>query len=69
MRVLYASRDLLAKEKQDKKRFKGNFKHRMKDFDFIKTLGQGGFANVNMVRKKTNGFLYAMKMISKKRII
>ena len=45
------------------------------DFEFIKTLGKGGFATVYMgkksrfitflVRKRTTGELYALKMVKK----
>ena len=34
-------------------------------FDFIKVLGTGGFATVYMVRKRTTGMLYAMKLVKK----
>jgi len=46
----------------------------IEDFDFIKVLGKGGFATVYMgkfktmivlVRKRTSGKLFAMKMVKK----
>ena len=48
LRVLYAERQLLQREKELKRTLKTRFKHRLKDFDFIKTIGQGGFAHVHM---------------------
>jgi len=36
-----------------------------KDFELIKVLGKGGFATVFMVRKRSNGMLYAMKTVKK----
>jgi serine/threonine protein kinase len=35
------------------------------DFIFMKCLGQGGSASVYLVRRKTNGKLYALKQIDK----
>ncbi len=37
----------------------------LRKFDFIKVLGTGGFATVYMVRKRTTGQLYAMKLVKK----
>ena len=37
----------------------------LRNFDFIKVLGTGGFATVYMVRKRTTGMLYAMKLVKK----
>ena len=37
----------------------------LRNFDFIKVLGTGGFATVYMVRKRTTGLLYAMKLVKK----
>ena len=37
----------------------------LRSFDFIKVLGTGGFATVYMVRKRTTGVLYAMKLVKK----
>ena len=37
----------------------------MRDFEFIKVIGRGGFATVYMVRMRTSGMLYAMKMVKK----
>ena len=36
-----------------------------RDFEFIKVLGKGGFATVYMVRKRSNGMLYAIKTVKK----
>ncbi len=35
----------------------------IEDFDFIKMLGEGAYGKVYLVRKKTTGDLYAMKII------
>ena len=40
-----------------------------KDFKAISLLGKGTFAKVYLVRKISNGKLYAMKIISKKIIV
>ena len=40
----------------------------IKDFEFLKVLGRGGFATVYMVRNKTNGRLYAMKAVKKQSV-
>jgi serine/threonine protein kinase len=37
----------------------------IKDFEFIKVLGKGGFATVYMVRMRSTGRLYAMKTVKK----
>lgn len=34
-----------------------------KDFEFIRMLGQGAYGGVYLVKKKTSGDLYAMKII------
>lgn len=36
------------------------------DFDAISVLGKGTYATVVLVRKKSSGKLYAMKMLKKK---
>ena len=41
----------------------------LEDFKRIKLLGQGGFAKVWLVKEKTSGKFYAMKTISKARIL
>ncbi|KAI6216098.1 hypothetical protein M3Y94_00463300 [Aphelenchoides besseyi] len=38
-------------------------------FDFLKTIGKGNFGRVYMVRYKTNGQMYAMKILGKARIL
>ena len=35
------------------------------DFLIIKVIGRGGFGKVYMVKKRTNGKVYAMKVLSK----
>ena len=37
----------------------------LRDFEFIKVIGKGGFATVYMVRMRTSGMLYAMKTVKK----
>jgi len=39
------------------------------DFDFMATLGKGSFGRVVRVRKRTTGQQYAMKIMSKKKIL
>ncbi|CAD8072433.1 unnamed protein product [Paramecium primaurelia] len=41
----------------------------LKDFIFVKCIGVGGFSRVYMVKKKSNGRFYAMKLIDKEFII
>ena len=41
----------------------------MKDFTFLKCIGAGGFSRVYLVKKKSNGRFYAMKLIDKEFII
>jgi len=36
------------------------------DFEVIKIIGRGGFSKVFQVRKRSNGMLYAMKVINKR---
>ena len=38
------------------------------DFDPIKVIGRGGFGKVYMVKKRSNGKIYAMKVLSKDQI-
>ena len=45
-----------------------NRKLSIKDYELIKVLGEGAFAKVILVRNKTNGKLFAMKVIHKKKI-
>ena len=37
----------------------------LKDFKYEKVIGRGGFGKVIMVRKRTNGKVYAMKVLDK----
>jgi serine/threonine protein kinase len=39
----------------------------MEDFEFVKTLGQGAYGKVYLVRKVTSGDFYAMKVIGTRR--
>ncbi|CAD8081527.1 unnamed protein product [Paramecium primaurelia] len=41
----------------------------LKDFEFIRCIGMGGFSKVYMVREKRTGLFYAMKLIEKSSII
>ncbi|CAD8101305.1 unnamed protein product [Paramecium primaurelia] len=41
----------------------------LKDFVFVKCIGVGGFSRVYMVKKKSNGRFYAMKLIDKEFIL
>ncbi|CAD8205925.1 unnamed protein product [Paramecium octaurelia] len=41
----------------------------LKDFEFIRCIGMGGFSKVYMVREKRSGQFYAMKLIEKNSII
>ncbi|CAD8198047.1 unnamed protein product [Paramecium pentaurelia] len=41
----------------------------LKDFIFVKCIGVGGFSRVYMVKKKSNGRFYAMKLIDKEFIL
>jgi serine/threonine protein kinase len=38
------------------------------DFEMVKVIGRGGFGKVYMVRKRSNGKIYAMKVLSKDQI-
>ena len=38
------------------------------DFHIIKVIGRGGFGKVYMVKKRSNGKTYAMKVLSKDQI-
>lgn len=46
-----------------------NYKICIKDYHLIKVLGQGAFAKVVQVRHKVNGRIFAMKIISKDKIM
>ena len=38
-------------------------------FDPISMIGKGGFSQVYLIRKKDNGYLYALKVMQKSHII
>ena len=40
----------------------------IKDFDIIKALGAGSFGKVNLVRRKTDQTIFAMKTVSLTRL-
>jgi len=44
-------------------------KVRMEDFDLLKVLGRGSFGKVMQVKKKSDGKIYAMKILKKRAII
>jgi len=44
-------------------------KVRLEDFELLKVLGRGSFGKVMQVRKKTDGKVYAMKILKKRAII
>lgn len=41
----------------------------IKDFSMLSLIGVGNYAKVVLVRKKSNGKLYAMKIVKKKKMI
>ena len=41
----------------------------MEDFELMRVIGKGSFGKVTLVRKKTDGKLYAMKVLAKQNII
>jgi serine/threonine protein kinase len=47
----------------------GSEKVRLEDFDLLKVLGRGSFGKVMQVRKKTDGKVYAMKILKKRAIV
>jgi hypothetical protein len=47
----------------------GKEKVSLTDFDLLKVLGRGSFGKVMQVRKKTDGKIYAMKILKKRAII
>lgn len=59
LKVNYVAKDEIEEEKATKQ------VPSLRCFDFIKVLGTGGFATVYMVRKRTTGMLYAMKLVKK----
>ena len=40
----------------------------LSDFEIIKVIGKGGFSKVMMVRRKSDGSIFAMKTLKKERI-
>lgn len=56
--------DQIQKENEESVR-----KQSIKDYEFIKILGQGAFAKVVEVRNRLDGKLYAMKIIHKSKIM
>ena len=59
LKVNYVAREELEEESSSKQ------VPSLRNFDFVKVLGTGGFATVYMVRKRTTGKLYAMKLVKK----
>lgn len=62
------------KEHSEYKRYKAKFQQcynniNHEDFDFMATLGKGSFGRVLRVRKRTTGKQYAMKIMSKRKIL
>jgi serine/threonine protein kinase len=41
----------------------------LEDFEFLRKIGAGAFGTVYQVRRKTNGLIYALKMITKERVL
>ena len=41
----------------------------LKDFEFIRCIGMGGFSKVYLVREKSTSCYYAMKLIEKRSIL
>lgn len=41
----------------------------MKNFEIIKQIGSGGFSKVFLVKSRSNGQFYAMKLIDKEMVI
>jgi len=60
-----------ADEKKDKitTMMDGSEKVRLDDFELLKVLGRGSFGKVMQVRKKSDGKIYAMKILKKQAII
>ncbi|KAI0221397.1 cAMP-dependent protein kinase catalytic subunit [Massospora cicadina] len=42
---------------------------RINEFDIMRTLGTGSFGRVHLVRRKTNGCFYAMKVLKKSEVV
>ena len=62
------------KEHSEYKRYKAKFQQcynniNHEDFDFMATLGKGSFGRVLRVRKRSTGKQYAMKIMSKRKIL
>lgn len=41
----------------------------LKDFNIIERLGKGSFGSVYLTEKKSNGSVYAMKVLEKEKIV
>ena len=46
-----------------------NSKVQVQDFTFLSVIGKGSFAKVHLVRKKSSGKIFAMKVLKKKYIL
>lgn len=53
----------------DSSQSKSSVKVSLEDFELVKVIGKGSFGKVTLVRKKSDGRLYAMKVLSKPNII
>lgn len=42
---------------------------KLEDFDLVRTLGTGSFGRVMLIKKKTNGSYYALKILEKRRVV
>ncbi|KAE8585609.1 hypothetical protein XENTR_v10021375 [Xenopus tropicalis] len=70
MEVKYGSpSDVSSAEQMDVAMSKGRPKVTMNDFDYLKLLGKGTFGKVILVREKSSGRYYAMKILRKEVII
>mmetsp|Transcript_1126 Transcript_1126/g.1728 ORF Transcript_1126/g.1728 Transcript_1126/m.1728 type:complete len:717 (+) Transcript_1126:291-2441(+) len=74
IRIVEAKFSIKFREHSEYKRYKNKFQkcyntvsHR--DLDFMSTLGKGSFGRVIRVRKKTTGAMFALKVMSKKKIL
>jgi serine/threonine protein kinase len=65
--MVFCDKKQMQKFRNDMQNPERNFS--IKDYDFIKILGQGAFAKVVQVRNKADGKIYAMKIIPKDKIM